>query len=318
MPGMTCLISVFILSFLSFYVQPSSLEILHDWAQWTQRLGVVTNRALGVNVCFELGGETLGNEGLHSLYITTSNLPSLYPLTFPWRSIKRQPLEREHWFLGICGDKMHTSTHSPLNYPIWGPLIWTGHAGTVNRAVGGGGVEQWRGTSLLKTHRDGTQTGTDGVKRGPHKDSECLWALLQSVWKENMNSSTQKMSEQEGSGCLMSFIPIQPHVRHWLSLNCLLNSIQTTQLLCKDLCRLPWKITVTCRMRICRLCCKYALHLAFVSNFYTKKAALFHNLIKMYLRKRCFFRICTPLVINEASSWPLHFIMIYESLILMQ
>lgn len=61
---------------------------------------------------------------------------SSFPLIFPWRSIKRQPFERVHWFLGISGGKTHIPCRSSFNYPIWRPLIWSSRAGSVNRSVG--------------------------------------------------------------------------------------------------------------------------------------------------------------------------------------
>lgn len=104
---------------------------------------VLTNGTIGVNVCFELGGKT---EEWRPLLISHHCPPaSPFPLIFPWRSIKTQPFERVHWFLGIFSDKMRFSTRSSFNYPIWGPLIWQGHAGTVNRAVNLEGVSRkWR------------------------------------------------------------------------------------------------------------------------------------------------------------------------------
>lgn len=131
-------------------------EILLDCTQWTQREGSL--KVMGPLVlmsCFELGDKTL-NDGL--AFISHRCPPvSPFPLIFPWRSIKRQPFERLHWFLGISGDKMCVSAHSSFNYPIWSPLIWQSHAGSVNRSV-----NQKREASLLKTHID--RRGTDHAK----------------------------------------------------------------------------------------------------------------------------------------------------------
>lgn len=123
-----------------FYVQQSGTTHCMTAHITPRERGVLTKGTLSVNVWFELGRKVLEMNVFAHITSLPSRIP--FPLIFPWRSIKRQPFERMHWFSGISCDKMHLCTHSPFNYSIWGPPN-----------LGGSGKELYTKPQIVREHR---------------------------------------------------------------------------------------------------------------------------------------------------------------------